>query len=131
MAGGYLDLGQLDEAGKHYRRRIELSPDDALNALVALGVILWHQGQTTEAQQQFESAIALWDTAWQRRLQTEAGLLENKALALLGLGKPEDALSALDKALTRRVPGDNLEWVRYDLLATAPFSPSPLLSTSA
>ena len=112
-------MGQLDEAGKYYQRRIALRPDDALSAHVTLGVILWHQGHTVEAQQQFQSALGLWDIAWQRRLQTEAGLLENRALALLGTGEAEAALSDLQKALARRVLSDQLELVRYDLLATA------------
>jgi len=130
IAGVYLDLGQLDEASKHLQRRIELGPDDALNALVTLGVILWYQDHTVEAQQQFESALALWDTAWQRRLQSEAGLLENKALALLGLGQTGDALSELQEALVRRLPGDKIELVRYDLLASAPEPPPGLAEMS-
>lgn len=126
LAGVYLELERLDEAIPHLQKRVELSPDDALAARVMLGILARHQGRNDEARQQFETALGLWETAWQRRLQTPAGLLENKALALLGAGQPKEALSTLQEALARRVPGDKFDLKLYELLATAPEPPPGL-----
>jgi hypothetical protein len=67
--------------------------------------------------------LAIWETAWSHKLQSPFGLLENKALALLGLGQAEQALVTLKDALARRQPSDSIEFTRYDLLAAVPEPP--------
>jgi tetratricopeptide (TPR) repeat protein len=126
LAGVHLVLGQLSEAARLYRRRIELHPDDALIARVGLGIIAWHQGDESEARKHLEAALALWETVWLRRDQSPAGLLENKALALLGLGQTEAAITTLKEALAQRLPSDVIEFAPYDLLAAAPEPPPGL-----
>ena len=105
---------------------MRLSPDDALAAEICLGVIACHRGDAEAARHHFERALAVWDSAWIRRLQTPAGLLENKALALLGLGHSQEAIATLQQALDQRLPGDTIEFYIYDLLATAPEPPDGL-----
>jgi len=122
----YLQLGRLEEAEAEFQERTRLSPDDALSAEVCLGVIARHRGDNEAAARHFERALAIWDTGWQRRLQSPAGLLENKALALLGLGRPQEALAALRQALDQRLPGETIDFYIYDLLAAASESPAGL-----
>ena len=126
LAACYLQLGRLKEAEAEFREEVRLSPDDALSAEVCLGVISRHQGQDETAAQHFERALALWDTAWRQRLQTPAGLLEGKACALLGIGRPQEALTALRQALDQQLPGDTIDFYLYDLLAEAPNPPAGL-----
>ena len=50
-------------------------------------------------------------------------MLEKKSLALIGLGHREEALRTLGDMLARRIPGDDVELFRYELLRTAPNPP--------
>lgn len=68
--------------------------------------------------------LAQWERAWQDRYQSPAGLLANKAIALLCLGRKEEALQTLKEALARRRPGDTIELDDYELLRTAPEPPA-------
>jgi tetratricopeptide (TPR) repeat protein len=128
LADVYMELGRLEEARREFEERVRLSPDDALNAHVCLGIIACHLDERTEAQQQFEQALSLWDTAWARRLQTPALLLVDKAIALLGLGRVQEALGAMQEAQCRLLPGDRLEeYTKHlELLTTAPEPPEGL-----
>ncbi len=122
----YLQLGRLEKAQSEFQDRVRLSPDDALSAEVCLGTITRHQGEDERAARHFRRALAIWDTAWQRKLQTPAGLLENKARALLGLGRSDEALATLQDALAQRLPGDTINFYIYDLLAEVPDPPAGL-----
>ena len=126
LASTCLELGKLDEAAELYAQRIRLRPQDALNAHVDLGIIESVRGNEAEARAHFEAALALWDTAWQWRLQTPAALLENKAIALLGVRRTDEAISTLKEALSQRSPTDTIRLTRYDLWATAPNPPPGL-----
>ena len=53
-----------------------------------------------------------------------ASLLEDKALALLGLGKEEEAIFTLEEALEHRQSDKPFSHIRYKLLADAPNPPS-------
>ena len=116
----YLELGRLEEAEAEFRERVRLSPDDALSAEVSLGVVARHRGENEAAFQHFERAWAIWDIASQRNLQTPAGLLENKARTLIGLGRSQEALVTLRQALDSRLPGEATDFYIYELLAAAP-----------
>ena len=122
LAGVYLELKRLEEARRGFEERVRVRPDDALNAHVSLGIIAYHLDERAEAQQQFEQALSLWDTAWTRRLQTPATLLVDKAIALLGLGRVQEALDVMEEGLRQLLPGDYWkEYVkRLELLAAAP-----------
>jgi tetratricopeptide (TPR) repeat protein len=122
----YLQLGRLEEAQSEFQERVRLSPDDALSAAVCLGTIARHQGENERAARHFRRALTLWDNAWQRKLETSADLLMNKALALLGLGRPEEATATLRDALAQQLPGDTIDFYIYDLLAEAPDPPTGL-----
>jgi tetratricopeptide (TPR) repeat protein len=122
LAGIYMEQREFAQAQYHFNERIHLSPDTALNALVSLGIIARYQDDAN-SDDYFRRALTLWDKAWQARLQTPTGLLENKALALVCLGQREEALETLRDALDQRVPGDTLEFFRYELLAEAPKPP--------
>ena len=78
LAGVYLACGRLEEATVEYDKRIELSPDNAQNANITLGIILWHQGQVNKARYHFENALSIWENAGAAQIQTPAGLLENR-----------------------------------------------------
>ena len=119
-------MGQFEDAAHHYRRRLELRDEDALNAHVDLGIIARHEGNRAEARDHFEAALEVWHVAWARKIQSRAGLLENKALALLGRGRTEAACETIKQALDARLPGDDIDFVRYDLLAAAPEPPEGL-----
>jgi tetratricopeptide (TPR) repeat protein len=126
LAEVYLDSGQLEEAIAHFQQRIERQPADALNAHVSLGVIARAQGRESDARQQFEAARTVWEAAKHKRVQSLAGLLENRALLLLGLGREEEAILSLKEALAHRRPSDSIEFTHYKLLAQAPNPPPGL-----
>jgi tetratricopeptide (TPR) repeat protein len=126
LAGALEGLRQLDEAAELYQERIRLGPEDALNAHVGLGLIEWYRGNQAQARTHFEAVLELWDTASMRALQTPSELLENKAIALLGLGRQKGATATLREALTKLEPEDTISFGRYDLLASANPPPSGL-----
>jgi len=126
LAGVCVELGKLDEAAAFYEQRIALRPNDALNAHINLGILESVRGNSEGSEAHFEAALNLWDTAWQWQLQTPAALLENKAIALLGLGQKDKAVSTLKEALSERLPTDVISLTSYDLWATAPFPPHGL-----
>jgi len=97
-------------------------PENPFTPLVALGVIARHQG-LAESAEHFQRALEQWDAAWRARWQTPAGLLENKAKALLCLGKKEEALQTLAQAIAQMQPGDTIELDNWELLRTAPAPP--------
>lgn len=120
LAGAYESAGRLGDAARLYAERIRLSPGDAFNAHVSLGIINWRRRLRDEARSHFDSALAIWDIAWERGLQSPASLLENKALALVGLGRKAEAVAALQDGLGQLRPDDTLGLERYDALASDP-----------
>ena len=126
MGDEYIQVGRLEKAREEFQARVRLSPDDALDAYVNLGILAQVQGDTQKARANWSQALAIWENAWRMRLQTPAGLLENKALALLGQGETEVALKTLQEALENLYPGDIIELNRYMLLAQAPDPPGGL-----
>ena len=119
----YMRLKEFDKSRYHFNKRIRLSPDTAFNALVSLGIIERYYDKYDESIGYLQNALDLWDRAWQVKLQTPAGLLENKALALLCLGEQEEALTTLRQALDQRCPGDVIEFSHYEILKSAPNKP--------
>ena len=91
--------------------------------LVVLGVIARHQG-LPESDEHFQRALEHWEAAWRARWQTPAGLLENKAQALLCLGRKEEALQTLAQAIAQMQPGEPIELDDWELLRTAPEPPA-------
>jgi len=51
-------------------------------------------------------------------------LLENKAKALLCLGKKDEALQTLAQSIAQMQPGDTIELDDWELLRTAPAPPA-------
>jgi hypothetical protein len=92
---------------------------------VTLGIIARHLGDEDD-QPYFRAALDLWPRAWETHVQSPALLLENKALALLGLGRSQEALTALQDALNQRLPGDQIEFFRYDMLRESANPPDGL-----
>ncbi len=122
LAGIYMDRREFVKARHHFNERVRLAPDTALGALVSLGIIARYEG-SADSGGYFRRALDVWDTAWRTRLQTPAGLLENKALALVCLGQREEALKTLHEALAQRMPGGKIEFFRHELLKEAPNPP--------
>ncbi len=58
------------------------------------------------------------------RLQSIAGLLENKAIALLCVGEKEEAIKTLQEALKNRLPGDDFDLTSYNLLSDSSSPPN-------
>ncbi len=122
LANVFAKLGRFDEARREYQERIRLAPENPFTPLVALGVIARHQG-LPESDEHFQHALEHWDVAWRARMQTSAGLLENKAKALLCLGRKDEALQTLAQAIAQMQPGDTMELDDWELLRTAPVPP--------
>jgi tetratricopeptide (TPR) repeat protein len=122
LAGVYLEQRQFEAARHALQERIRLKPENTFAPLISLGVLTRHLGEA-ESDLHFQNALAQWDKAWRDRLQSPAGLLENKAIALLCLGRKEEALQTLREALAQRLPGDVIEWANYELLRAAPHPP--------
>ena len=123
LANIFVKLGRFDEAQREYNERIRLAPENPFTPLVALGVIARHQG-LPESDEHFQRALEHWEAAWRARWQTPAGLLENKAKALLCLGRKEEALQTLAQAIAQRQPGEPIELDDWELLRTAPVPPA-------
>jgi tetratricopeptide (TPR) repeat protein len=122
LADVYIVLGRFEEARQALAKRLRLKPDNTFAPLVTLGVLARHQGQP-ESEQHLRQALAQWEKAWHDRLQTPAGLLENKAKALLCMGKKDEALKTLAEAITQMLPGDTIEFDDYKLLQASPAPP--------
>lgn len=113
---------EFPTARRHFEERIRLRPQHSLGAYVALGIMARHEG-APNSEPHFRRALGSFEAARQARYDTLAGLLEKKALALIGLGRREEALRALREMLAQRVPGDDVELFGYELLRTAPHPP--------
>ncbi len=122
LANVFVELGRFDEARHEYNERIRLAPENPFRPLVALGVIARYQG-LPESDEHFRRALEHWDAAWRARRQTPAGLLEDKAKALLCLGRKEEALQTLAQAIAQMAPGDTMDLDDWELLRTAPAPP--------
>jgi tetratricopeptide (TPR) repeat protein len=95
----YLQLRRLQDAESAFRMRIHLSPSDALAANVLLGAIAQYHGETESAHGAFARALDVCEIAEQRGIYSRSGLLESKAIALIGLGKRKQALDTLARAI--------------------------------
>jgi tetratricopeptide (TPR) repeat protein len=113
---------EFPTARRHFEERIRLRPQHSLGAYVSLGIMARHEGNP-ESTAYFRRGLESFEAAWRARYDTPAGFLEKKALALIGLGHHEEALSTLREMLAQRAPGDVIELFRYELLRTAPNPP--------
>ena len=123
LADVFVKLGWFDEARREYNERIRLAPENPFTPLVALGVIARHQG-LAKSDEHFQHALEHWKAAWRAKWQTPAGLLENKATALLCLGKKDEALQTLAQSIAQMQPRDTIELDDLELLRTAPEPPA-------
>ena len=119
----FVKLGRFDEARCEFNERIRLAPENPFTPLVALGVIARHQG-LAESTEHFQRALEHWEAAWRAKWQTSAELLENKAKALLCLGKKDKALQTLAQAIAQRQPGEPIGLDDWELLRSAPAPPA-------
>ena len=99
-----LDAQQNHGAAElHYRRALELSPDDAA-ALTGLGRVLRLSGREKEA-----------EAAWRRVLKInpeQVGAMVNLALLIMSRGRNNEAQAYLEKALNL-APGHAKTWFQY------------------
>jgi len=126
LAGVYLEMRELREARREFEKRVEMRPDDALNAYVCLGIIARYEGEENKSTEYFERALAVWDAAWKQQIQSPASLLENKAIALLCLGRREASLQTLQEARTQLRRDDTVDLDYYQLLSESPHPPEGL-----
>ena len=126
LATIYLIRSEFDLAAQYYRQRIDLEPETALTAHASLGVIARHYRDDQSAAEQFQKALALCVTPRGSSTQSKAGALENRAIALLCMGRRAEALAALREAIAVKLPGDIYEPICYTLLRTAPHPPEGL-----
>lgn len=97
------ELKNHDEAEVHYRRALELSPDDGA-ALTGLGRVMRNKGRDGEA-----------EAAWRRVLEInpdQIGAMVNLALLIMSRGRNTEAQAYLEKALTL-APGHAKTWFQY------------------
>ncbi|MCO5200059.1 MAG: tetratricopeptide repeat protein, partial [Anaerolineae bacterium] len=123
LADAFVEKGENKKAMQHYEERIRLEPQTALNALVMLGILSRHDGDTIQSRTYCEQALEIWDTVQQKGIQSRSGLFENRALALLLLERKDEAMAALVDALDSRGPADVLTTTDYELLQSAPQPP--------
>jgi tetratricopeptide (TPR) repeat protein len=121
----YYQQGRYEEVIAAFQRTIDLAPNLA-SPHYGLGNVYAALGRYDQATAAYRRALATWDTAQRGKRQTPFALLENRALALLGLGRPDEAIATLREALAQRLPGDTIDRCRYDLLAEAPDPPAGL-----
>lgn len=126
LGSNYLDLKQFDKAKVEYKKRIKMRPEDSLCAYVSLAVIAYHQGNSNEAERYCTQALAIWETAWERQLETPFSLLQRKAVALLILGQSNVALQTMREAIAHLQQQEIVEFAYHDLLSTAPQTPQAL-----
>ncbi len=126
LGSALVQLGDFEGAEKEYGLRVFLRPADALNALTSLGVLAYRRGDVEAGQKRLGEALALWEIAWKRRLQSPASLLANLTLVLLGLGQKEQALESLRSALNQLWPSERPEdfLPDFELLAQSPNPPA-------
>jgi tetratricopeptide (TPR) repeat protein len=85
-----LAQGRLEEAGERYRRALELKPEIA-EAHNNLGIVLAARGDFAEAARRFQWALT--------RKPDFIDAYNNLARALLSIGRPDEALATLRRAL--------------------------------
>ncbi len=122
MANIFIKQGKFDEARRELQERIRLAPENTFTPLVTLGILARYQG-LPESDEHFQRALTQWEAAWCARWQSPAGLLKNKAIALLCLGRKDEALQILEEAIAQMTPGETIEFEFYDLLQSAPQPP--------
>jgi hypothetical protein len=104
----FLLQGDLPQASHHFRVSLGLRPKDGLGANVHLGVLAWHAGQAESARQTFEAALGVYDSSKRSGSYRASICLELRSCALLGLGRVDEAESALRQALACRAANDGL-----------------------
>jgi tetratricopeptide (TPR) repeat protein len=123
LGGIYMVQGRLEEAMYELNERVRLEPNNAFTPLTLLGTIARHLG-LPESRDYFQRALEGWETAWRVRWQTSAGLLKNKATALICLGQKGEALQTLSEAIEQMLPGEIIDFEGFRLLQTAPEPPN-------
>ena len=126
IAEVYLAQGRFEEARTYLDKFFELYPEGIVESHIMLGVLEYRDGNIVVARQQFEQGLVLWQKEWAKQGQSKAGLLDEKAIALLCLGKRKEALSTLQDAIDVMIPGDVFSYPLYEMLAEAPEPPDGL-----
>lgn len=122
IADVYHIQGKHADAMREYKEGIRLAPNNSFSPLVCLGIIARFQG-LVESDHYFTTAMAQWANALKARRQNPKELLENKALALLCLGRKGEALNTLQQAIEQMLPCDIVDLTDYELLRIAPNPP--------
>jgi hypothetical protein len=99
LGRAFLRQGDLLQASQHFRIGLGLRPRAGLGANVHLGALAWQAGQTESARQSFEAALRVYDSSKKSGNLRASICLELRSCALLGLGRVEEAESALRQAL--------------------------------
>jgi tetratricopeptide (TPR) repeat protein len=130
LADVFLALGEMEKAVSCYNRGISMHLDDAMTAYVYLGIIARRNGEDAEAEMCFEKGLSNPDMfGFDRSLKDIRGRIiyqENRALALLCLGRTDEAVKTLQTVLLWRQPCYKFRFTAYDLLAEAPNPPRGL-----
>lgn len=109
------EQGDLDEALTELDCAEGIDPDWAGEGSAWAGAILWHRRETAGARDRFARVLGRVGGC------TVFRTAEMEALALCGLGQPEDAARHLLRYLPRRAPGDRTEpRGLYDFLSDPP-----------
>ena len=91
MGRASLELGRMEAAAKHYERALQIDPGNA-RALDSFALLRFEQ-------QRYEEALGLYQSLIETG-EANARVHANMGAALYYLGRPEEALSSLDRALS-------------------------------
>jgi tetratricopeptide (TPR) repeat protein len=126
MAAVYVQQNRFDDARRALNARVAGERENILIPMVAMGVISRHQG-LEDSDTCFEGALANWESACRRGWSSKRCLHENRAIALLCLGRASEAIPEATIAVDAESwTSDSIETDYYRLLRSAP-SPPPLL----
>jgi len=98
LGNAYFLAGQKREASVTFKRAVDRSPDNA-TAHASLGRALIAAGKSGDAVVEFDKALSLNP---HYSLHSRGWYIGNRAVALVGIGKPEEAITTMQDLVSRR-----------------------------
>jgi Flp pilus assembly protein TadD len=113
-----LQLGDVTRAEASFVAALDAA-EGATVALALAGVTAWVRGDEEVARERFERAVGDGSDFSSSGVATFA-VAEARALALVGLGHPEEAATLLREAAASRAQGERSRATLYDVFESGP-----------